>query len=139
MRTLIFSLALFLFILAAFPHVSRAQMPFGGLSVMEWPCICLPPFEPIPPAFIMHMFAMFFNGPVPLPTATLLTAVGEPLLFSPTGVLHAGAWALGSYTPAPSVCGIIYIPPVPPVFPGLCIVWPNPILGVITPMTGTSI
>ena len=136
MKKLILGILL-LFFIAALPAPSHAQfVRFGGLDVMEWPCICEPPNIPIPPLYTMHVFVSFFNNsPIPL-MGSLLGLTAQPV--GPLYQLVPGAWALGSYTPAPAICGIIYIPPVPP-FPGLCIPWTAPIYGFVNPDTGTSI
>lgn len=123
--------------LIALPSHSSAQAPFGGLDVIEWPCICLLPFEPIPPVFAVHLFPLLYIGnPVSTPGA-LLAPITAALTY-PSYALIPPSWVIGAFTPSPGFCGFFYIPPVPPAFPGLCVPFFSPIYGTINPNTGSS-
>ncbi|MDP2652284.1 MAG: hypothetical protein Q8O94_04050, partial [bacterium] len=102
----------------AFPSISSAQTPFGGLEIVMLPCTC-------------SGMALHFFGPVYLGTAVpvygYFVAPYTPTLYL-HNYLHPGAWALGFYTPGVQSCLMIAYP---------CTVFP--VLGLITPATGTSL
>lgn len=102
-----------------FPSQSHAQVPFGGLDVFTVPCTC--GF-----AFNYHWFVPLFLGPAPVsgPLAAPIT----PNLFA-FYILHPGAWALGFFVPGVQSCWMY----------AAVACFPLPVLGTITPYTGTSI
>jgi hypothetical protein len=102
-----------------FPSSSHAQVPFGGLDLFEVPCTCSV-------AYNWHYFGpLFLSNPVPI-TGPL--AAPQAIAF-PFYILHPGAWALGTYTPGVQACWM-YI--------GFGCA-PLPVMGAITPFTGSSI
>lgn len=115
-KTLFISFAFF--IAFAFPSQSYAQVMFGGLDVFTIPCTCGFTFN-------YHWFAPLFLGPVP--TTGPLAAAVTPTTF-PFFVLHPGAWALGFYAPGVQSCWMY----------AAVACFPLPVLGTITPFTGTS-
>ncbi|MFZ2167716.1 MAG: hypothetical protein WAV50_02485 [Minisyncoccia bacterium] len=114
----IFIGSLFLFSLIILSPVSHAQVPFGGLDVMEIPCTC---------GFVYnwHFFApLFLNNPVPIAGPL---AAPQAIAF-PFYILHPGAWALGIYTPGVQACWMY-------------VGWgcaPLASYGLILPLTGSS-
>ena len=111
-------IALMLVGISFFPGRTNAQAPFGGLIVFTAPCTCGFTFN-------YHVFTPLFLGPAPI-TGTLAAPV-TPNTF-PFFVLHPGAWALGIFTPGVQACWM---------YAGWgC--FPVPVLGVITPFTGSS-
>lgn len=104
---------------SAFPSVSRAQAPFGGLVVAEIPCTCTP-------AFTWQWFAPLYFSLVPI-TGALAVPV-TPFLFA-YWYSFPGSWLLGLYTPGAQACWI---------YVGIaCVTLPT--LGVVTPFTGSSL
>ena len=114
-KTVLISLTIFAAF--AFPSQSYAQVPFGGLIVYTVPCTC---------GFTVnyHWFAPLF---IPIPTTGPLAAPVTPNLF-PFFILHPGAWALGLYTPGVQSCWMY----------AAVACFPLPVLGTITPFTGSS-
>lgn len=106
------------FFVAAFPSLSYAQSPFGGLEVAMIPCTCS--------GVALHFFAPLYLGTA-VPIYGYFAAPYTPTLYANYS-LHPGAWALGFYTPGAQSCMMIAYPS--------CILYPS--LGFITPRTGTS-
>lgn len=102
----------------AFPSISHAQAPFGGLVVAEIFCTCSP--------FTWQWFVPLFLGPVPMTGA--LAVPDTPFLFQHEWS-YPHTWVLGLYTPGVQACQM---------YVGLgCITLPS--LGVITPFAGASL
>lgn len=112
-------LASFVFVcVMAFPPLSHAQVPFGGLDTFEFPCTCSP--------FMFTLFTPMFFGPIPGAGAL---AVPDTPTFFPFFELFPSAWALGTYTPGVEACWMYAV--------AGC--FPVPVLGVMDPFTGTSL
>jgi len=112
---LFLSLSLF-----AYTPVVYAQVPFGGLDVIQIPCTCTAGY------FWAVKFVPFFNPSVPT-TGVLVYQLGSIKFLN--YVLHPGAWALGLYIPGAGQCYIGFAP--------YCVYVPN--FGLISPITGTSL
>jgi hypothetical protein len=118
MKRSLFVGLLFLSFLVA-PRPSHAQLMDGGLEIFEFPCTCSP--------FRYAMFTPLWLGTV-VPIAGALAIPDTPNLF-PFFILHPGAWMLGFETPAVQACWM---------YAGAgC--FPLPVLGTLTPFTGSSI
>ncbi len=104
----------------AFPSSTHAAVGvmFGGLDIFEFPCTCSPA--------MFTVFVPLFLGPIPV--AGALAVPDTPTLF-PWYELFPSAWALGFYTPGAQSC-MIYVGT------GCA---PLPVIGTMTPFTGTSL
>lgn len=103
----------------AFPSVSYAQAPFGGLVVAEIPCTCTP-------AFTWQYFTPLYFSLVPI-TGALAVPVA-PFMFA-NWYSFPGSWLLGLYTPGAQAC-YIYV--------GISCVQ-LPVLGMVDSFTGSSL
>lgn len=106
--------------MSAFPSVSRAQAPFGGLVVAEIPCTCSQ-------AFTWQWFTpLYISGLIP--TTGALAVPVTPFMFA-NWYSFPGSWLLGLYMPGVQTC-TIYV--------GIaCVTLPT--LGMVTPFTGSSL
>lgn len=104
----------------AFPTISYAQAPFGGLVVAEIPCTC-------GMAFTWQWFTpLYISGLIP--TTGALAVPVTPFMFA-NWYSFPGSWLLGLYTPGVQACWI---------YVGIaCVTLPT--LGVVTPFTGSSL
>lgn len=100
------------------PSSTNAQVPFGGLEVAIIPCTCS--------SYDLHIFSPLYLGGLPV-SGALAYVKNTPTAFG--SFLHPGAWALGSYTPGVPACWMHAGKFCFPVFS----------LGIITPLTGTSL
>lgn len=116
MKKLFFALAFAS--VAAFPSYTHAQVPFDGLDVFEIPCTCSP--------FTYHVFAPLFVASM-VPITGALAASYTPNLWM-YFILHPGAFALGYFVPGAQACWMYAV--------AGC--FPLPVLGTITPFTGSS-
>jgi hypothetical protein len=107
------------FFTLALPTHSHAQVPFGGLDVFEFPCTCSPYTYTV-------FFPLYLGNPVPV--TGVLAVPDAPTLFA-FYELFPSAWALGTYTPGVQAC-LMY---------AVAGCFPLPVLGVMTPYTGTSL
>lgn len=100
------------------PVPSHAQVPFGGLEVLEFPCTCSP--------FMYVAFAPLYIASVVPVTGSM---ADEYTHIFAHFVPHVGAWQLGYFTPGVQACWMY-------VGTGCA---PLAVLGTILPATGSSI
>jgi len=116
------ALALFVLLFAsalAFPSVSYAQVPFGGLVVAEIICTCSP--------YTWQWLVPLYTGGL-IPITGALAVPDTPFTYA-FYYSTIGTWMLGLYIPGNQSC-MMYV--------GLgCVVLPS--LGSVTPFTGTSL
>lgn len=105
--------------MSAFPSVSRAQAPFGGLVVSEVPCTCTP-------AFTWQFFTPIYFSLTP--TIGALAVPVAPFMFA-NWYSFPGSWLLGLYTPGAQAC-YVYV--------GISCVQ-LPVLGMVESFTGSSL
>lgn len=103
----------------AFPSISYAQAPFGGLVVAEIFCTCSP--------FTWQWLTPLYLGGL-IPTTGALAVPDAPFLFA-NYWSYPHTWVLGLYTPGVQACQM---------YVGLgCITLPT--LGTMTSFTGSSL
>lgn len=101
------------------PSRSLAQVPFGGLEVFTFPCTCSP--------FRYVVLTPVWISPNPVPvTGAFADTYAHTFAWY---VGHPGAWDLGFFTPGVQACWM---------YVGVGCA-PLPVLGTITPFTGTSL
>lgn len=100
------------------PAPSHAQVPFGGLEVLEYPCTCSP--------FMYEAFApLYIASAVPI-TGSMADPYSHLFAYF---VPHVGSWQYGFFTPGLQSC-LVYV--------GVGCA-PLPVYGTILPFTGSSI
>jgi len=106
------------FCVMAFPSLSYAQTPFGGLDVFMGPCTCS--------GIAWHFFSPLYLGTA-VPVYGYLSAPYTPTMYA-NFYLRPGSWALGFYTPGVQSCYMIAYP---------CVLFP--MIGFVNTNTGTSL
>lgn len=107
-------------VLVAFwmPSPSHAQVPFGGLEILEFPCTCSP-------FMYVAFFPLYIASPVPI-TGSMADEYTHIFAFF---VPHIGSWQLGVFTPGVQACWM---------YVGVGCA-PLPVMGTILPTTGSSL